>query len=71
MLKATMPVTVFFVGVLLGTEKYSNSYAGNMLIVAIGVAVASYGAHSGADRSALEAQARDAFLWCVLLPQAS
>ncbi len=46
MLKATMPVTVFLVGVMLGTEKYSNSYAANMVVVAIGVAVASYGARS-------------------------
>lgn len=39
-----MPVAVFLVGVLLGTEKYSFMYAANMVIVAIGVATASYGA---------------------------
>ncbi|EFJ44764.1 hypothetical protein VOLCADRAFT_82602 [Volvox carteri f. nagariensis] len=43
MLKATMPVTVFLVGVLLGTEKYSVLYALNMVVVAVGVATASYG----------------------------
>ncbi|GFR41360.1 hypothetical protein Agub_g2043 [Astrephomene gubernaculifera] len=43
MLKATMPVTVFLVGVLLGTEKYSALYAANMVVVAVGVAAASYG----------------------------
>lgn len=43
MLKAMMPITVFAVGVVLGTEKYSHSYALNMVLVAIGVAVASYG----------------------------
>lgn len=43
MLKATMPITVFLVGVLLGTEKYSHPYAANMVVVAIGVATASYG----------------------------
>ncbi|GLC35983.1 hypothetical protein PLESTB_000526000 [Pleodorina starrii] len=43
MLKATMPVTVFLVGVMLGTEKYSALYALNMVVVAIGVATASYG----------------------------
>ncbi|PNH09408.1 putative sugar phosphate/phosphate translocator [Tetrabaena socialis] len=43
MLKATMPVTVFTVGVFMGTEKYSGMYALNMVVVAIGVATASYG----------------------------
>ncbi|KAG2455118.1 hypothetical protein HYH02_000938 [Chlamydomonas schloesseri] len=43
MLKATMPVTVFLVGVMLGTEKYSALYALNMVVVAVGVAAASYG----------------------------
>lgn len=38
-----MPVTVFLVGVLLGTEKYSALYALNMVVVAVGVAAASYG----------------------------
>ena len=38
-----MPITVFLVGVLLGTEKYSHPYAANMVVVAIGVATASYG----------------------------
>ncbi|EFJ40110.1 hypothetical protein VOLCADRAFT_100128 [Volvox carteri f. nagariensis] len=43
MLKAQMPVTVFLVGVLLGTEKYSHMYALNMVVVGIGIATASYG----------------------------
>ncbi|GIL81177.1 hypothetical protein Vretimale_12766 [Volvox reticuliferus] len=43
MLKATMPVTVFLVGVLLGTERYTLLYALNMAVVAVGVATASYG----------------------------
>ncbi|GLI60866.1 hypothetical protein VaNZ11_003083 [Volvox africanus] len=43
MLKAQMPVTVFFVGVLLGTEKYTLLYALNMVVVAVGIATASYG----------------------------
>lgn len=45
-LQATMPVTVFLVGVLLGTEKYTNLYALNMVVVAVGVAAASYGEDS-------------------------
>ncbi|KAG2499145.1 hypothetical protein HYH03_002728 [Edaphochlamys debaryana] len=43
MLKAMMPITVFSVGVLMGTEKYSPMYALNMVVVAVGVAAASYG----------------------------
>lgn len=42
-----MPVTVFLVGVLLGTEKYSALYALNMVVVAVGVAAASYGRTRG------------------------
>ncbi|KAG2437006.1 hypothetical protein HYH02_011438 [Chlamydomonas schloesseri] len=43
MVKAQMPVTVFLTGLLLGTERYSFRYAANLVIVAIGVATASYG----------------------------
>lgn len=43
MLKAMMPITVFAVGVFLGTEKFSVPYALNMVVVAVGVAAASYG----------------------------
>ena len=43
MLKAMMPVAVFVVGVMVGTEKYSHRAAINMAVVAFGVAVASYG----------------------------
>lgn len=38
-----MPITVFAVGVFLGTEKFSVPYALNMVVVAVGVAAASYG----------------------------
>jgi hypothetical protein len=38
-----MPVTVFLVGVVLGTEAYSHSYALNMLVVAVGTGIASHG----------------------------
>ncbi len=41
--QATMPVTVFVVGVMLGTETFSTQYALNMLIVGVGVATASFG----------------------------
>lgn len=41
--QACMPITVFIVGCLLGTEKYTFPYAANMVVVAIGVATASYG----------------------------
>lgn len=43
MLKAAMPVTVFLVGVGLGTEKFTLLYALNMVVVASGVCAASYG----------------------------
>lgn len=38
-----MPIAVYSVGVFMGTEKYAFSYATNMVLVAIGVAIASYG----------------------------
>jgi hypothetical protein len=38
-----MPVTVFLVGVMMGTEAYSHSYALNMLVVAVGTGIASHG----------------------------
>ena len=43
MLKAMMPVAVFLVGVMVGTEKYSHRAALNMVVVAAGVALATYG----------------------------
>ena len=43
MLKATMPVAVFLVGVLMKTETYTNLTTFNMLIVGTGVCIASYG----------------------------
>ncbi len=39
-----MPITVFSVGVAMGTEKFSLPYAANMALVGVGVATASYGA---------------------------
>lgn len=41
--QATMPITVFVVGIMLGTEKFSPLYAANMMVVAVGVATASFG----------------------------
>jgi len=43
MLKALMPITVYSCGVIVGTEKYALNYAMNMVLVGVGVAVASYG----------------------------
>jgi hypothetical protein len=43
MLKAMMPVAVFAVGCGFGTEKFSSLTLGNMLVISLGVAVASYG----------------------------
>merc|ERR1712124_105445 len=43
MLKAMMPVLVFAVGCLLKTEKFSWGLFGNMVVVTIGVLIASYG----------------------------
>ena len=43
MLKALMPVAVFGVGCGLGTESYNNNTMLNMVVVTIGVAIASYG----------------------------
>jgi hypothetical protein len=43
MLKAAMPVAVFLTGVMMGTSKYTHKTAVNMLVVAGGVALASYG----------------------------
>ena len=41
--QALMPVAVFVVGCAFGTEKYSGGTLVNMLIVSLGVAIASYG----------------------------
>ena len=43
MLKASMPVAVFVVSVLLGTTKYNLKTAVNMAVVGTGIAIASYG----------------------------
>jgi hypothetical protein len=43
MLKALMPVAVFMVGCVFGTEKYQWNTFGNMIVVSIGVAIASFG----------------------------
>ena len=43
MIKALMPAAVYTVGCFLGTEKYSINYVGNMLVISLGVAIASYG----------------------------
>lgn len=43
MLKALMPVAVFIVGCVLGTESYDQNTMANMLVVSAGVAIASYG----------------------------
>ena len=42
-LQALMPVAVFAVGCLFGTENYNGGTFVNMLIVSLGVAIASYG----------------------------
>ena len=43
MLKALMPVSVFTVGCLFGMETYSPKTLVNMVIITIGVVIASYG----------------------------
>ena len=43
MLKALMPVAVFVVGCVFGTETFSLNVMANMVIVTAGVAIASYG----------------------------
>ncbi|GIL65961.1 hypothetical protein Vafri_19608 [Volvox africanus] len=43
MLKASMPMVVFIVGVLFSTEKFTMKAALNMLVVGTGIAIASYG----------------------------
>lgn len=43
MLKALMPVAVFVVGCVFGTESFSTHALLNMVVVTAGVAVASYG----------------------------
>lgn len=43
MLKASMPVAVFLVGSAMGTEAYSNPKMTNMVVITIGIMIASYG----------------------------
>ncbi len=43
MLKALMPVAVFSVGCVFGTERFKWPVFANMILVTIGVAIASYG----------------------------
>ena len=38
-----MPLVVFMVGCGFGTEKFTMGSAGNMVIVGVGIAIASYG----------------------------
>lgn len=40
-----MPVAVFVVGCALQTETFSVGTFSNMLVVSVGVAIASYGGH--------------------------
>jgi hypothetical protein len=54
-LQATMPITVFSVGVMMGTEKFSMPYAANMMLVGVGVATASYGERQAGKISTLVA----------------
>ena len=42
-----MPVAVFVVGCGFGTEKFSTHTLANMLLISVGVAVASYGERGG------------------------
>jgi drug/metabolite transporter (DMT)-like permease len=44
LMQALMPVAVFVVGCAFSTEKFSLGTFGNMIVVSIGVAIASYGA---------------------------
>jgi drug/metabolite transporter (DMT)-like permease len=43
MLKALMPVAVFLVGSLMGVEKFELARLANMSLIAVGVAIASFG----------------------------
>ena len=43
MLKAFMPVTVFFIGICIGTEKFNLRLCGILFVVCVGVLIASYG----------------------------
>lgn len=43
MLKATTPLVVFMVGCGFGTERFTMNSLGNMVIVGVGIAIASYG----------------------------
>jgi hypothetical protein len=38
-----MPITVYTVGVVFGTEKLTLGTTGNLVVVAIGILIASYG----------------------------
>ncbi len=50
-LQATMPIVVFAVGCGFGTERFSMGMAGNMVIVSVGIGIASYGEQEDRDRS--------------------
>ncbi|PRW59075.1 sugar phosphate phosphate translocator [Chlorella sorokiniana] len=43
MLKASMPMAVFTVGCMFGTEHFSTGRLANMLVIAVGICIASYG----------------------------
>jgi hypothetical protein len=43
MLKALMPMAVFLVGTLFGTESFTQKRLANMVVITLGVAIAAYG----------------------------
>jgi len=43
MLKALSPVTVYGIGCAIGLERYTHARLGNMMVVTVGVMIASYG----------------------------
>lgn len=47
--QASMPMVVFVVGVLFGTEKFTFATGINMVVVGTGIAIASYGAWHQAE----------------------
>jgi hypothetical protein len=55
MLKALMPVAVFSVGCFFGTDKFSTGTMANMILVTIGVAIASYGGWQAAEQQRRQA----------------
>lgn len=67
-----MPITVFSVGVMMGTEKFSMPYAANMMLVGVGVATASYGEHqAGWSSTMMQIKRCTCFLCTLQLPGTS